>query len=361
MKKKLITAFIAFGVMVSMLLAGCAQSGKSTSDTAAASTSNSPAASAEGKAPETTDITFFGVNDPQISVAQIVADKMGYFKEEGLNVTNKFLLNTSEIAPLMANGQAKISSSNNYATISWVNNGAKIKFIAPTVNMGGTQWLLLRKGLTIKSAKDLEGLKMGEVPGSSQNVTFLNMCKATGIDPTKIKQLPLQFPDQLAAMENGSIDIMAVPEPWATKAEAAGATLLASGTKSYVPGFEGDVDWCNMYAGIDVQEDFLKDNPETIRRILRALNKANDYVVNNKDKTVEMLAEQFGLSVPDLTQIMGRNVYSFGVDDKFMKSTDDMAKFIFDQKITDKELARNEYISFDLLKEAVPEAYTATN
>jgi hypothetical protein len=48
------------------------------------------------------------------------------------------------------------------------------------------------------------------------------------------------------------------------------------------------------------------------------------------------------------------------VDDKFLKSTDDMAKFIFDQKITNKELKREEYISFDLLKEAVPEAYSAT-
>ncbi|MDF2523064.1 MAG: nitrate/sulfonate/bicarbonate transporter substrate-binding protein [Clostridiales bacterium] len=359
MKKKLMTV-VLFGLMTSMLLTGCTQSGKSTSNSAVTGNSSAATTSTGEKSPETKDITFYGVNDPQISVAQIVADKMGYFKEEGLNVTNKFLLNTSEIAPLMANGQAKISSSNNYATISWVNNGAKIKFIAPTVNMGGTQWLLLRKGLSIKSAKELEGLKMGQVPGSSQNVTFLNMSKAIGIDPTKIKHMPLQFPDQLAAMLNGSIDIMAVPEPWATKAEAEGATLLASGTKSYVPGFEGDVNWCNMYAGIDVQEDFLKNNPETVKRILKALKKANDYVVNNKEKTVEMLAVQFGLSTSDLTKIMSRNVYSFGVDDKFLKSTDDMAKFIFDQKITNKELKREEYISFDLLKEAVPEAYSAT-
>ncbi|MGN7286857.1 hypothetical protein ACTHP3_18195 [Shouchella rhizosphaerae] len=40
---------------------------------------------------ETTDITLYGVVDTQVSAQQIVADKMGFFEDEGLNVTNQIV------------------------------------------------------------------------------------------------------------------------------------------------------------------------------------------------------------------------------------------------------------------------------
>jgi NitT/TauT family transport system substrate-binding protein len=348
--RKILT--VCFLLVCILALAGCGgQAGKNDS-------AKSPDDSS-GTKPEITDITFYGVNDPQISAAQIIAEKKGFFKEEGLNVTNKLMLNVPEIAPVVASGEAKITTANNYSLPSWVANGVKIKNIAPTTNMGGTQALILRKGEQITSAKDLEGKKMGMVPGSTQLVVFLNMSRALGVDPSKITQVPLQFADQFSALENGGIDIMACPEPWVTKTVAAGHTLLATGTKSYLPGAEGDVDWCNMYATVAVQEDFMKQNPETLRRILRAMAKATDYINNNRADAIKILAQQFHLPEKDLEEIMKKNVYKFGVDDVYMSSTDKLAQFIYEQKLTKRLIKRDEYNDFSLLKEAVPAAYTA--
>lgn len=346
------------GIMVTAaLLGGCGSTKTETK-----SSTDTEGFNADG-APETTDVTFYGVNDPQISAAQIIADKMGYFDEEGLNVTCQYMLNVPEIAAVMANGEAKIACANNYSTPTWVLNGADIVTIAPTTNMGGTQCLLLRKDLSISSAKDLEGMKMGMVPGSTQYVTFMNMCRDSGVDSTKIESVPLQFADQLSAISKGEIDIMAVPEPWVTKAEEeAGAQLLCSGTKSYIPGAEGDVIWCNMYACIDVQKDWLEENPETVRRILRAMDKATTYINENREEAVAILSESFGMSVENTTKIMEKNIYEFGVDDTYIDTSNALKEFMVEENITPggQTLDFEVYHDFTLLREAVPDKYTAT-
>lgn len=59
-------------------------------------------------------IVAYGVIDPQISAQQIIADKKGYFKEEGLNVENKFVQAGGDISPLISGGEAQVSFESPY-------------------------------------------------------------------------------------------------------------------------------------------------------------------------------------------------------------------------------------------------------
>ncbi|MDD3222754.1 MAG: hypothetical protein PHG07_10305 [Lachnospiraceae bacterium] len=67
---KKMSLFLAGVMVVTALLGGC---GGKTEETKAKG--ETTAATADG-GPETTDVTFYGVNDPQISAAQIIADKI---------------------------------------------------------------------------------------------------------------------------------------------------------------------------------------------------------------------------------------------------------------------------------------------
>ena len=372
--RKMLTAFAAAS-MLAFSLTGCGGSSSSSSaetqapaassaETAASQSSaaGSSSASSEIGAPETKKFTLYGVNDLQISAAMMVAEKEGYFKDEGLDVDTVYMNNVPEIAAIMANGEATIACANNYSTPSWVTNGAPTTIISPTVNMGGTQCLLLRKGIEIKSPKDLEGLTMGMVSGSTQYVCFINMCQATGIDPSKIKVSTLQFADQLSALSSGDIDIMAVPEPWVTKAqEQEGATLLCSGTKSYIPGYEGDVTWCNLYSTLNANTDWAKENPNTVEHVLRAFAKATDFINDNRDEAVKICAEHIGMSEDDTKKIMSENVYKFGADDTYVETTKELEKFMEENNIlpSGSSVPFEKYHDFTYLKAAVPEAYTA--
>lgn len=355
MIKKMLTRCLILLILTisTMWSAGCGSSSDSENASVSASESDT----------SNDSITLYGVNDLQISAAQMIAEKEGYFEEEGLNVDNVYMANVPEIASIMANGEAKIACANNYSTPTWVLNGADIVTIAPTCNMGGTQCLLLRDGIELTDASQLEGLTMGMVSGSTQYVTFINMCEACGIDPNSIKVSTLQFADQLSALSKGQIDIMAVPEPWVTKAqEECNAQLLCSGTKSYIPGHEGDVLWCNMYACINANKEWLADNEETAAKVLKALQKATDFINDNRDEAVTILADHIGMSEDDTAKIMEENVYQFGVDDTYVDTTKTLEEFMVKEDITPggESLDFDEYHDFSVLKEYLPDAYNVT-
>lgn len=368
---KKIGVLTAMMVAVSMALVACGT--KTTTETAAetvetseiaetGSASEAETSSVGVDAPETTKLTLYGVNDLQISAAMMVAENQGYFKDEGLDVDCTYMANVPEIAAIMANGEAKIACANNYSTPTWVLNGAKCKIITPTCNMGGTQCLLLRKDITINSAKDLEGLKIGMVSGSTQYVTFRNMCKALDLDLDSFEIVTLQFADQLSALSQGQIDIMAVPEPWVTKAqEECDAQLLCSGTKSYIPGAEGDVLWCNMYATLNVNDEWAAENPNTVEHMLLAFQKATDFINNNRDEAVKILADHIGMSEDDTKKIMSENVYSYGVDDEYVNTTTTLEKFMEEESILPggKTIPFADYHDFSFLRKVTPDSYTA--
>lgn len=357
----------AAAALAAMALAGCSSTSADNSSTAAPTTpqtsGQTTAAGTDGiGAPETTDVTFYGVNDLQISAAMMIAENQGYFADEGLNVECVYMANVPEIAAIMANGEAKIACANNYSTPTWVLNGAKCKVIAPTCNMGGTQCLLLRKDIEITSAKDLEGLTMGMVSGSTQYVTFRNMCKALDLDPDSFEIVTLQFPDQLSALSQGQIDIMAVPEPWVTKAQTeCDAFLLCSGTKSYIPGAEGDVLWCNMYATINANNDWAAKNPNTVAHMLLAIQKATDFINNNRDEAVKILAEHIGMSETDTAKIMTENIYQYGVDDVYVDTAISLEEFMVEENILPggETIPFADYHDFSILRSVTPDSYTA--
>ncbi len=353
-KTKLITSLI---LVASLALAACGGSepAASTSNTATASTETTATA-------ELTKVTLYGVNDLQISAAMMIAENQGFFSEFGLDVECVYMANVPEIAAIMANGEAKIACANNYSTPTWRVNGAPCKIIAPTCNMGGTQCLLLRKDIEISSAKDLEGLTMGMVSGSTQYVTFRNMCKDLGVDPDSITISTLQFPDQLSALSAGDIDIMAVPEPWVTKAQTqCDAFLLCSGTKSYIPGAEGDVLWCNMYATLNANDAWAAENPETVKNMLLAFQKATAFINDNRDESVKILAAHIGMDETDTAKIMSENVYVYGVDDIYVDTAIALEEFMVAEDILPGgvTIPFADYHDFSFLRSVTPDVYTA--
>jgi ABC-type nitrate/sulfonate/bicarbonate transport system substrate-binding protein len=288
-----------------------------SSSTAASSTTAAPAAAANS-APELKDFTIVGIRDAQLGAQQILADKMGYYKEEGLNVTNQLIESGPDIIPMVAGGSAPISIGTNFFDIIMASNNVSVKVVAPLAEIAGTQAVVGSKNLVLKSAKDLEGKTIGMPSGAETKYAIDQMGKELGVDVSKIKFINLAPSDALTALQKGDIDAMASHEPFVTKAINSGGKLLFSGTKSFLPEKTGDVNWMQLHTTLQVTDDFLKKNPNTIKAVLRALKKANDYLNSNRDAAIKILAPEFHLDEAELKQIMERNIYSLTVDDSYL-------------------------------------------
>ncbi len=336
--KKIIVAGLALSLSAFML-SGCGQEG-----------------STEGGKEK---IVAYGELDPQVSGQQIIAEEKGFFKEEGLEVENKLMNGPDENAPLVASGEAKVCFGSIYNNISVAANGVKVKVVAPLANAAGTQAVVAGKNTVITSPHDLEGKKIGMTNGAGVLIAIRNMCAATGTDINKIQFVNLQASEQLASLDKGDIDAMAVWEPWIGKAVNQGGKELFNGVKSNLPGAEGDVHWIDFYMTVQVQDDFAKKNPETVKKLLRALHKATDYINEHPEESAKIIAKRINVDEETCMRIIRKNCYSMKFDQQFMEGTDNMAKFMLDMKNISAVPELNDYIDIAVMKDLYPAEVTA--
>ncbi|GBF77974.1 nitrate ABC transporter substrate-binding protein [Paenibacillus sp. 598K] len=328
---------LAAAMALLLLLAACGgnapsnTTGNTPSNASNNTANNTPATTTETPAEgegETTDealetksLTLVGVRDAQISSQQIIADKLGYFADEGLDVTSQLIESGPDIGPMVAGGSAKVSIQTNFMDIILKSTDVPVKIIAPLAQIAGTQAVVGSADLELTSAKDLEGKTIGIPSGADVMIAINNMAAELGVDASKIKYVNLAPSDAVVALERGDIDAMASWEPFITKAIQGGGKFLFSGTKSELPDNPGDVEWMSVHTTIQVTDDFLKANPNTLKAVLRALQKATDYINDNRAEAIEILAPELRLSVEELTEIMGRNVYSMEVDASYVNGS----------------------------------------
>ena len=299
-------------------------------------------------------LVAYGELDPQVSGQQIIAEEKGFFKEEGLDVENKLMTGPDENASLVASGDAKICFGSMYNNISVAANGVKVKVVSPLVNAAGTQSVVARKGLEINSPQDLEGKKIGMTNGAGVLIAIRNMCKATGVDINKIQFINLGVSDQLAALDRGDIDAMAAWEPWIGKALDHGGTLLFSGTKSNLPGAQGDVHWIDFYMTLQVTQDFYDKNPETVEKLLRALHKATDYINEHPEDAAKIIAKRINIDEKECLRIRQENKYTMQYDQQFVDGANNMANFMLEMGNIKSVPKTDDYLDPTMMKKLFP-------
>ncbi|REK67912.1 MAG: nitrate ABC transporter substrate-binding protein [Cohnella sp.] len=334
------------------------------SDSTPSSSATAPASGGEAAGDggiELKSFTLVGVRDAQISSQQIIADKLGYFKDEGLDVTNQLIESGPDIGPMVAGGSAPISIQTNFMDIILTSNNVGVKIVAPLAQIAGTQAVVGAKDLNLTSAKDLEGKTIGVPSGADVVIAINNMAKELGVDASKIKYVNLAPSDAVTALEKGDIDAMAAWEPFITKAIQGGGKFLFSGTKSELPDKKGDVNWMSVHTTLQVTDDFLEKNPNTIKAVLRALKRATDYINENREEAIKILAPELHLTEAELTEIMNRNVYSMEVNDNYVNDSNGEAVGNYMKSVGNiKALVDpKSYHDLSLLKEVAPELVKA--
>lgn len=306
---------------LTFVLAACGANNNAPASVEEEAATNAPAGNEASVKLETVDLTLVGVRDAQISSQQIIADKLGYFKEEGLNVTSQLIESGPDIGPMVAGGSAPVSIQTNFMDIILKSTDIPVKIISPLAQIAGTQAVVGSSKLELKSAKDLEGKTIGIPSGADVMIAINNMATELGVDASKIKYVNLAPSDAVVALEKGDIDALAAWEPFITKAIQGGGKFLFSGTKSELPDKQGDVNWMSVHTTIQVSDDFIAKNPNTLKAVLRSLKKATDYINNNREDAIKVLAPELHLSEEELTQIMSRNVYSMEVSDTYVNGS----------------------------------------
>lgn len=313
-------------------------------------------------APEVTKLDFWAVRDAQESASITLASEKGFFKDEGMDVTIKWIVSGTDTPSLAASGQILLTGESAYIAEVLREKGVDMRYLMPMSNIGGSQQVVLGPKTVVKSPKDLEGKKIGMAAGAGVGMAITSMCEDKGVDCSKITLVNLQPPDQIPALLRGDIDAMAIWNPYALAGVKAGGRLYFSGNKSYIDGQEKTVNYMYLDGGLIVNGPFLTKNPETVKAVMRALIKATDYINSHPSEEVAaVLSGPLDIPVDDLKQILKMNIYSNAVDDPTVTNLTKLLAYGGRPDIgwTSKVYRPEDIYDLHLLKEVAPNLVTA--
>ncbi|MDR0330239.1 MAG: ABC transporter substrate-binding protein [Chitinispirillales bacterium] len=224
-----------------------------------------------------------------------IAYEKGFLAEEGFDVnlisadieTKKIGLNNGAIPIVNGDFQffPSIEQGVNVKVVDGLHNGC-IKFV-------------VRPGSDIRAALDLKGKKVGvdEIGGTPHQVASVWLEQA-GVSalPEKGQVTFLPFSDgnlELQALYNGDIDVAAMWDPLGSIAAKAGKAEIIFDL-STDPAFAGKY-CCFLYASNKV----LKANPQKVAAILRAYNKAQDWISKNAREAVDIITDKKYAAIED--------------------------------------------------------------
>jgi len=199
-----------------------------------------------------------------------IADKKGYFREEGLEakVTN-FRSAADMVAPL---GIGQLDAGAGSASAGLYNamlQGIKIKVVADKASSSpgyGATKILVRKDHVdsgrFKDIKDFKGMKFAmNAPGVSNTATLNAILKSAGLKYSDVDTVNMPFPDHVAALGNKGVDASASVEPGPTIAIKNGFAVLVKADDEIIPN--------HQIAVLLYSENFGK-KPEIAKKFMRA-------------------------------------------------------------------------------------------
>ncbi|MDP2602844.1 MAG: ABC transporter substrate-binding protein [Deltaproteobacteria bacterium] len=224
-------------------------------------------------------------------IPSYVAMDKGILKQEGLDAV--FVAATGGVLV-----RAAIAKEIDFVPIP--GGGSQAMLIgAPLVFIVGqsliSQWTLTTTP-DIKRVEDLRGKTLGlGRPGSADyEELVVTLAQHFKMQPGRDYKV-IAFtgePDRIAALLNGSIQGGAVTFPHAARAEKEGMKILFK-TGDYIPRLGGSM---------LTHKDNVRDKRDMMKRFIRAMAKADDYVRTNKKGTMEVIQKYFEIDDPAVVE-----------------------------------------------------------
>lgn len=235
---------------------------------------------------------------------QYAAIELGYFEDEGLDLTLVNGAGADKVMTALISGDADIGFMGSEASIYVYQQGSDdyaVNFAQLTQRAGN--FLVGREAQDNFTWADLKGKKvLGGRAGGMPEMVFEYILKKNGIDPAVDLTIDqsINFGLTAAAFTSNDADYTVEFEPFATglEKEGNGHVIASLGVDSgYVP-----------YTAYSVKKSYLEKNPETIQKFTNAIQKGLEYVnTHSAEEIAKVIQPQFKETDEDtIATIVGR-------------------------------------------------------
>jgi NitT/TauT family transport system substrate-binding protein len=275
------------------------------------------------------------------SLPFLIADELGFYREEGIRIEFTRIQTGSGIQALVA-GAVDVSQIVGPTTLAAIVGGAPLKVVT-VFNDKPTFKLYVKK--QFKSFADLKGAKLGSTtPGSTNDRLLKVVLDKNGLDWRKdLSLIYIGLSEvMLKSLQSGAIDGTSLTPPASFVAEEYGFHALFN--------FINEIG--ALQGGVATNSGFLSRRRESAQRFLRATQTGLKYFKSERNGTVKVMTKYMNLNSDMAGRVYDESVASFVSNGTISEEFQDRV-IDFELKTigTDKKISRDRVFDFSFIRD----------
>ncbi len=191
------------------------------------------------------------------------------FAKDGIGIRWVQTLGSNKALEFLNAGSIDFGSSAGSAALLSKINGNPIKSIYVYSQPEWTA-LVTTKDSKIAKIEDLKGKRVAVTRGTDPHIFLVRALQSVGLTEKDIQPVLLQHPDGKTALIRGDVDAWAGLDPMMAQAEIEDGAKLFYRNKA-----------ANTWGILNAREEFLKDHPDLVKRVLAVYEEARKYSLAN--------------------------------------------------------------------------------
>ena len=308
--------------------------------------------SQEVEEPEEMEKATLGAESSLLPASVWVAENKGYFEEEGLDLTIREFDSGRLTFLAMLKGEGVDISTVAPTPIMFTSFDRQDFCIFATFAYAYEDIkVIAHRGKGITTAADLKGKKIGTPIGTTGQYVTEAFLVHNGLLLSEVEVIdigPSELPD---ALRNSQVDAIVIWEP-----HAYNARNLLGQDAAWLP----SSDIYRTTFNFVVMKDFAQTHPEALKRFLRAIDRATDFIAKHEEESQAVVAARLKLDKGTMTAIWEDVTMEIFLDQSLLVAIEAEARWAIRNELTDKTEIPNylDYIYVDALEEVKPEAVT---
>jgi sulfonate transport system substrate-binding protein len=230
-------------------------------------------------------------------VSLVLKDK-GFLEHDlatdGISVQWTQSLGSNKALELLNSKSIDFGSTAGAAALIGKANGNPIKAIYVYSRPEWTA-LVVRKDSPITNVEDLKGKKVAVTRGTDPHIFLLRALHEAGLTEKDIGMVVLQHADGRIALEKGDVDAWAGLDPMMAQTE------IQSGSRLFYRNLN-----FNSYGVLNVREEFARQYPAYVERVLAAYEKARLWALQNPEEFRKLFAGDAKFDDAVITKVLQR-------------------------------------------------------
>ncbi len=286
---------------------------------------------------------------PHYALAHL-AVVLGYFADEGLDVLVLPVSHGAAAVDSLLQGKSDLAMGGDVPFVISVMKGDDLGLIA-SLAVSNDNAIIARRDRAISAPRDLVGKKIGVTVNSSGSYYLWTFLISNRLAPDSVHMVDLPPGQLVEALASGSVDAGATWQPITFQARAAlGKNAL----------FLTETDAYKTTAVAMGRSEFLKAHPVAIKKLVRAMLKAEAFTRSHPDETLKLIAEWLKVTPDALRPVLKEFDFRVNLPQSQLVTLEDEARWVIAGGYVAKGTVPNflPYLYMDALLAVDPERVT---